>query len=161
MKLLATTAALLAALVAQTALTGLAPGPARLFDPFLLILVYCGLTGGEVHGMLAGAAGGWIQDANFGGQVVGMAGLTKLLVGFLVGLAGSRFLVTGPTQRVLTLFVATLLDGLFLERLAALFEVPLLSLSFVGLLGRASVNAVVGAGLFSLIDRLLARESGA
>jgi len=157
MKLLGTVAALLLALLAHTALTRVAPAPARLFDPFLVILVFCALAGGEVHGMLAGAAGGWIQDANFGGTVVGISGLSKLVVGFVVCVAGSRFLVTGPAQRLLTLFAATLIDGLFLERLADMFGVPILPLSFAGLLGRAAVNAVVGTGLFLLFDRALSR----
>lgn len=158
MRLLGTLAALLLAFLAHTALTQLAPATARLFDPFLLILVYCGLQGGEVHGMLAGTAGGWIQDVQFGGAVVGLSGLSKLVVGFAVGLAGSRFLVTGASQRLVTLFVATLLDGLLLERLAGVFDVPILPLSFAGLLGRAAVNAVVGTGLFRLVDRLLPGE---
>ena len=161
MRVVATLAALLLALLAQTALTRLAPAPARLFDPFLLILVFCGLAGGEVHGMLAGAAGGWIQDANFGGTVVGISGLSKLVVGFAVGVAGSRFLVTGPAQRLLALFAATLIDGLFLERLADVFGVPILPLSFAGLLGRAAVNAVVGTGLFFLLDRAFPAGAGA
>ena len=58
---------------------------ARVFDPFLLVVVYCGLTGGEVHGMLAGAAAGWVQDVHFGGRILGLSGLSKLLVGFGVG----------------------------------------------------------------------------
>lgn len=160
MRLLGTVAALLLALLAHTALTRVAPAPARLFDPFLVILVFCGLAGGEVHGMLAGAAGGWILDANFGGAVVGISGLSKLVVGFVVGVAGSRFLVTGPAQRLLTLFAATLMDGLFLERLADMFGVPVLPLSFAGLLGRAAVNAVVGTGLFLLVDRALSGRGG-
>lgn len=161
MRLLATLAALGLALLVQTALSQLTPAPARLFDPFLVILVFCGLAGGEVHGMLAGAAGGWIQDAHFGGTVVGLSGLSKLVVGFAVGVAGSRFLVTGPAQRLLTLFTATLIDGLFLERLADVFGVPILPLSFAGLLGRAAVNAVVGTGLFALLDRAFPSGGGA
>lgn len=161
MRLLATLAALGLALLVQTALSQLTPAPARLFDPFLVILVFCGLAGGEVHGMLAGAAGGWIQDAHFGGTVVGLSGLSKLVVGFAVGVAGSRFLVTGPAQRLLTLFTATLIDGLFLERLADVFGVPILPLSFAGLLGRAAVNAVVGTGLFALLDRVFPSGGGA
>jgi len=158
MKLLATAAALLLALAAQSALTQLAPGPARLFDPFLLVLVYVALAGGEVKGMLCGTAGGWIQDAHFGGTVVGLSGLSKLLVGFVVGVAGTRFVVSGPAQRLLTLFAATLLDGLLVEQLAGVFGVAILPLSFAGLAGRATVNAVVGTGLFLAADRVASRE---
>ena len=51
--------ALLAALVIQTTLSQIAPARVQTLDPFLLVVVYCALSGGEVHGMLAGAAAGW------------------------------------------------------------------------------------------------------
>jgi cell shape-determining protein MreD len=50
------------AALAQSGLSLLWPAQARMFDPFLLVMVYCGLTYGETHGTLAGAAAGWIQD---------------------------------------------------------------------------------------------------
>lgn len=137
----------------QSALTQLVPAQARLFDPFLIVIVYCGLVSGETHGMLAGAVGGWIQDAYFGGAVVGISGLSKLLVGFGVGVAGARLLVSGPAQRLLILFAAALTDALLFERLTAVFELPVLELSFVGMLGRATVNAIAGAGIYELVER--------
>lgn len=150
-----TAAAILLALLLQSALSQLAPAQARLLDPFLLVVVYCGLHGGETHGMLAGMTAGWVQDVHFGGSVVGLSGLTKLIVGFGVGLAGARFLVGSLPQRLLVLFVAALLDALIHERLALLFEVALNELSFGGLLGRAAVNAVLGGALIELVDRRL------
>ena len=151
-------AALLAALLLQSALTQVAPAQARLFDPFLVVVVYCGLTFGETHGMLAGALAGWIQDVHFGGTVVGLSGLSKTLVGFGVGVAGARLLVGGTAQRLLILFAATLLDALLFERLASLFELSLAELSFAGLLGRATVNAIVGAGAFEVVERRVRHE---
>ena len=80
------------------------------------MVVYCGLTGGETHGMLAGAAAGWVQDVHFGGPVVGLSGLTKVLVGF----GGRRWrprasCSAGPAPRVLVLFAAALADALLFE----------------------------------------------
>ena len=103
MKVFWTALAILAALLLQTALSQLLPAQARVFDPFLLVVVYCGLTGGETHGMLAGAAAGWVQDVHFGGRVLGLAGLTKVLVGFGVGLSGTRFHLDGARAAVLVL----------------------------------------------------------
>jgi rod shape-determining protein MreD len=150
-----TAAVILLALLLQSTLSQLAPAQARLLDPFLLVVVYCGLHGGETHGMLAGMAAGWVQDVHFGGTVVGLSGLTKLIVGFGVGIAGARFLVGSLPQRLLVLFVAALLDSLIHERLALLFDVALTELSFGGLLGRAAVNAVLGGAFIELIDRRL------
>ena len=159
MKALATLVAILLALLAQSTLSWLAPAYARTFDPFLLVLVYCGLAGGENHGMLAGAAGGWVQDVHFGGSVVGLSGLTKVLVGFGVGLAGSRFMLTGPAARLLVLFSAALADALLFEGLARLFDVAVRPLGALPLLARGAVNAVLGVALFALLDRRLRAEA--
>ena len=111
--------AILLALLVQSSLSRLLPTEAPLLDPFLLVVVYCALVGGETHGMLAGAAAGWVQDVHFGGTVLGFAPLSKIVVGFGVGLAASRFMLTGPGPRTLTLLVAALADALDL-RLARL-----------------------------------------
>jgi rod shape-determining protein MreD len=148
-----TALALVAALAAQTALSLIGPGWARILDPFLLVVVYCGLKGGETHGMLAGTAAGWMQDVHFGGRVLGLAGLTKVLVGFGVGLAGTRFQLTEPAARLLVVVVAVLIDALVLRQLAGAFDVTTGSLTAGGLAVRAGVNAAVGVPLFALVER--------
>ena len=158
MKLVWTGGALVVALVLQSTLGILVPGEARIVDPFLLVVVYCGLVGGETHGMLAGMAAGWVQDIHFGGPVAGLSGLTKLLVGFGVGVAGSRFLVVGTAPRLLVLFAASLADAILFERLALVFELPLSSLTILSLLGRATANALAGAVLFELAEMRFRRR---
>ena len=153
--------ALVTALAVQTALSRIAPGWARIFDPFLLVVVYCGLKGGETHGMLAGAAAGWMQDVHFGGRVLGLAGLTKVLVGFGVGLAGTRFQLTEPGARLLVVLVAVVLDALILRQLAGAFDVTTGSLTVGGLALRAGVNAAIGMPLFALVERRRWRGSRA
>src|SRR5207247_5876711 len=98
------------------------PRGSALFDPFLMVVVYCGLTYGETHGMLAGAVAGWVQDVLFGGQIAGLSGLTKLILGFVVGLAGARFLLVGAGPQVLVLFVTTVVDALLMQWLASVFS---------------------------------------
>lgn len=161
MKVLWTAVALGAALIVQSALGRVAPAQAPLFDPFLLVLVYCALTRGEAFGMLAGGAAGWIQDIQFGGTVLGLCGLTKVLLGFGVGLAGSRFLLTSTGARTLVLLATTVADSLLLEALAGVFDVRTSGLSAGGLLARASVNAVLGVSLYAVLDRRLPREERA
>ena len=158
MKVFWTAVALLVAFLFQSALTHIVPRQARMVDLFVLVLVYCGLVGGETHAMLAGAAGGWVQDVQFGGGVVGLSGLTKVLVGFGVGLSGTRFHLTEPGARVLVLFAATLLDALVFERLASAFDVRIEMLSLGGLLTRATLNAALGGVVFFYVDRYLARR---
>lgn len=158
MKVFWTVLALLVAFLFQSALTHVVPRQARMIDLFVLVLVYCGLMGGETHAMLAGAAGGWVQDVQFGGGVVGLSGLTKVLVGFGVGLSGTRFQLTEPGARVMVLFAATLLDALIFERLASAFEVRIQTLSLAALLTRAALNAALGGVLFFYVDRHIARR---
>lgn len=127
-------------------------------DPFLIVVLYCGLTWGETHGMLAGAVAGWVQDVLFGGQVAGLSGLTKLLIGFVVGLAGTRFLLVGPAPQILVLFAGTIVDGLVLQSLASVFSVRTDELSAAGLATRAAVNAILGVLVFTVLDRRIQRE---
>ena len=150
-----TAAAIVGALLLQTILSLVIPGYARVFDPFLLVLVYCGLTGGATRAMLAGAAAGWVQDVHFGGPVLGLSGLTKVLVGFGVGAGSTRFHLAEPAPRVLVLVLATMMDALIFNRLAAVFDVSAYALSPVGLLVRALTNAVIGIVAFETLDRRL------
>ena len=153
MRVFWTALALVAALAVQSALSLVIPGWARILDPFLLVIVYCALKGGETHGMLAGAAAGWMQDVHFGGRVLGLAGLSKVLVGFGVGLAGTRFQLTEPGARLLVLVLAVVLDALIMRQLASAFDVTTGVLTLPALAIRAGVNAAVGMPLFALAER--------
>jgi rod shape-determining protein MreD len=158
MKVFWTLLAIGAASLAQSALSLIWPAEARVFDPFLLVMVYCGLTYGETQGMLAGAAAGWIQDIYFGGRVAGLSALTKIIVGFVVGLAATRFLLVGPAAQILVVFTATIADAVITHSLASVFSIPTDELSVWGLTLRAGVNAVAGVLLFTFVDRRLRGE---
>lgn len=156
-RLVWTAVAIVGALLVQTALVYLVDEPGRYLDPFLLVVVYCALSGGETHGMLAGMGAGWVQDVHFGGEVVGLSALSKLLVGFAVGVAGSRFLIGSTSARALVLLLATTADALLVMWLASVFGIEVAPMNPVTLASRASLTAVVGALLFALIDRRLQR----
>jgi rod shape-determining protein MreD len=148
-----TVLALLGSLLFQSALGAVLPGAARLFDPFLLVLVYCGLSFGETHAMLAGAAGGWVQDVHFGGEVLGLSGLTKVLIGFAVGVAATRFQLTEAGPRALVLVAAAVLDTLLLWGLAGAFDIAVAAPGASVVAARAGINAVLGVLIFGLIER--------
>jgi len=114
MRALALVAALAAAVVLQTTLAGfLVPG-AMAVDLVLVVVVYVALTSGPVAGLLAGTVGGLVQDALSSG-ILGMGGLTKTLVGFLVGHFGTQFIVTATVPRVLVFAAASAAHaGLFM-----------------------------------------------
>lgn len=158
MKVFWTALALLAALLLQSALSQVLPPAARLFDPFLLVLVYCGLSFGESHAMMTGAAAGWVQDVHFGGPVLGLSGLTRVVLGFLVGLAATRFQLTEAGPRGLVLLGAALFDTLFMWGLASTFDVGVAAPTVSGLALRAFVNAALGMALFGVLERRLLRK---
>ena len=147
--------AIAGAVLVETALAYLVASPGRYLDPFLLVAVYCALAGGETHGMLAGAAAGWVQDVLFGGRVLGLSPLSKLVVGFGVGLGAGRFLIASAAARALVVLLATVADALLVQWLASVFSIPTTGLSPLGLVSRATLNALVGGLLFALLDRRL------
>jgi rod shape-determining protein MreD len=147
--------AIVGALLVETALSYLVTGPGQYLDPFLLVVVYCALSGGEIHGMLAGMAAGWVQDIHFGGEVLGLSALSKLVVGFAVGAAGAHLLITTTSARALVLLLATVADAVLVMWLASVFAVGASPMDPVTLASRATLTAVVGGVLFALIDRRL------
>ena len=153
-----TALAITGAVLVETTLGYIVSSPGRYLDPFLLVVVYCALVGGETHGMLAGVAAGWVQDALFGGRVLGLSALSKLLVGFSVGAGAGRFLISGAAARTLVVLLATVADAVLVQWLASVFSVKVDLLSPLGLLSRATLNALVGGLLFALVDRRLRRS---
>jgi rod shape-determining protein MreD len=148
--------ALAGAVLVETALAHLVALPGRYLDPFLLVVVYCALHFGETHGMLAGAAAGWVQDVVFGGRVLGLSGLSKLVIGFGVGLAAGRFLIATTAARALVVLLAAAADALLVQWLASVFSVETRGLPPLALVARATLSALVGAVLFALVDRRVA-----
>jgi rod shape-determining protein MreD len=154
-----TALALLIALLLETAAGAFLSPAARVLDPFLLVVVYCALVGGEVHGMLAAVAAGWTQDVLFGGPVAGVSALTKIIVAFVVGRAAGRFLIAGPGGRALVLLLASLGDDLLHQWFASVFDLNTPELGPLVILSRAVTCAIVGAGLYELLERRLPRET--
>ena len=153
-----TALALVGAVLVETGLAHLVASPGRYLDPFLLVAVYCALNFGETHGMLAGAAAGWVQDVIFGGRVLGLSALAKLVVGFSVGLAAGRFLIATTAARALIVLLAVVADALLLQWLASVFSVEVRGLPPLALVARATLSALVGGVLYALVDQRVARS---
>jgi rod shape-determining protein MreD len=158
MKVVWTMLAVLAAVLLQSGLGVVAPGYGRVIDPFLLAVVYCGLVGGEAHGMLAGLLAGWTQDVEFGGSILGFSALAKMLIGFAVGAAGSKLLITGVGARTLVILVASFADAALVQWLAAVFAVEVTPIGALMTVWRATVSAAIGVLVFELIDRRFRRD---
>ena len=120
MKAPASSCALVVALALQTTLSGLTMAGRR-GEPRAGGGGYAALAFGPVPGLVAGTAGGLIQDALAGG-IVGVGGLSKTLVGFLVGLLGAQFIVAQPLPRFVMFVGATVIHELCYQALYALVE---------------------------------------
>lgn len=100
-------AALALAVIAQSALGRVIVWQGTVaVDLVLVVVVYLALRGGPVVGLLAGTAGGLVQDALSSG-ILGMGGLAKTVVGFLAGRFGTQFIVNATVPRLLTFAAAT------------------------------------------------------
>jgi len=134
--------ALAAALALQTTLVPLLPGAVAV-DLVLVVVISVGMSSGSVPGLWTGTVGGLLQDALSGG-VVGVGGLTKTLVGYVVGQLGGLLDVERSWQQFVVLFLGSLLHaGCFVAIYSLLSEEAMLS-SYGEALTQAGANAVVG-----------------
>lgn len=153
MKALAVLAAIAASIALQTAAARVLVRGTAAVDLVLVAVVYVALTTGPVTGMLAGSAAGLIQDALSSG-VIGIGGLAKSVVGFLVGAFGQQFIVTAPLPRVVMFAAATFAHaavfmGLYVGLGLRSFPDP-----WAGVFSQALGNALVGLVAFAVVEAL-------
>jgi len=140
------------ALALQTTLARFVVGGTAAVDLVLVAVVYVALTTGPVSGMLSGTVAGLIQDALSSGGVIGIGGLAKAIVGFLVGVIGQQFIVTAALPRLVMLVAATAVHaGIFMGLYVALglrtFPSP-----WQAMVGQVLGNALVGMIAFAIIE---------
>ena len=134
------------ALALQTTLAPLVAGPGAPLDLVLLVVVSVAISSGPVAGLWTGTVGGLLQDTLSGG-VIGVGGLAKTLVGYLVGLFGSQFNVERPWHQLLVFFFASLVHaGCFVGVYGLLFDEGTMT-SYGAVLTEATANAVVGVAV--------------
>ena len=152
MRLAGVVLATMLALALQTALARYFRGAGGV-DPVLIVVIYAALAFGPVTGLLTGTFAGLLQDAMSSG-IIGIGGLAKTVVGFVVGVVGTQFIVTHPLPRLVVFFLASALHALLfigIYELLGLREFPEpLSLLAVRLLG----NAVIGLIVFEVVELL-------
>ena len=151
MKVLAVCAALIGALILQTTVAGLSLQGGTLVN-FVLIAVIClALAFGALTGLLAGVAGGLVQDAVAAG-VVGIGGISKTLVGFFVGVFGAQFIVSQPLPRFVMFVGGTVLHELCFQSLYALVELRSVQFAWRTMLTQAAINGVIGILALQIVE---------
>jgi rod shape-determining protein MreD len=141
------------ALALQTTLARFVVGGTTAIDLVLVTVVYIALTSGPVSGMLAGSLAGLIQDQLSTG-VLGIGGLAKSIVGFVVGAIGQQFIITAALPRFVTFIGATaayqvLFMGLYVVLGLRSFPSP-----WKAIATQALGNALVGMVAFTIIEAL-------
>ena len=153
MRIIGAGAAILVALVLQTTLAGLVIRGTAAVDLVLIVVVYIALKAGPVPGMVAGTVAGLIQDA-LSNPILGIGGLAKTIVGFLAGVLGTQFILTGPLPRLVMLVMATVLHAAIFMGLYVLLDLRQFPNPVPSVIGQALGNGFVGVVTFQLIEWL-------
>jgi rod shape-determining protein MreD len=120
-------------------------------DLVLVAVVYIALKFGPTTGLLAGACAGLAQDA-LGSGIIGIGGLAKTVVGYIVGQAGTQFIVTGPLPRFVTFVASTIIHAVIFMGLNELLGLARFGFPWGGVLGQGVANAVVGIVTLQAIE---------
>jgi rod shape-determining protein MreD len=145
-------AALGLALLGQTTLAGVSMAGGTRVNLVLVAVVYVALAFGAVTGLLAGTAGGLAQDALAGG-IVGVGGLSKTVVGFMVGVLGAQFIVSQPLPRFVMFVGATFAHEMIFQALYSLVESRAFTMHYSATLIQAVVNGGVGIAACLLVEQ--------
>lgn len=152
MKTVVLVVALAAALVAQSVLAGLFAGASAAVNLVLVAVVYLALAYGETTGLLAGTIGGLAQDT-LGGGIVGLGGLTKTLIGFVVGVLSAQFNLSTTVPRLVMFVAATFVHEAVFRGLQAIAAGRPFVLKFSPVLMQALVNGLIGVAAFLLVEQ--------
>ncbi len=147
----------LAIIVALALQTTVAPflfsGQYGSVDLVLVVVVYAALQFGPAVGLLTGALAGMAQDTLSGG-IIGVGGLSKTIVGFLVGVIGSQFIVAHALPRFVVLLASAAIHAVCFLGLYAVIEKQKLVISWRVTGTQILTTAVIGIILIQLIHAI-------
>jgi rod shape-determining protein MreD len=135
-----------ASVLLQVALARYTVGGRLVFDFVLVGVVCAALQWGPVAGILAGTLGGLLQDL-LAGEIVGVGGLSKTIVGWAAGLIGTQFVLARPQARMVVVAAATVVHRLMMLALYGLIEQHWPAVSWTAMLAEAAINS--GAALLA------------
>jgi rod shape-determining protein MreD len=122
-------------------------------DLVLVVVVYTALTSGRIAGLLTGSFAGLVQDVLSGG-VIGMAGLSKTIVGYLAGIVGTQFIVAHSASRFVVFLLATVLNAVVFMGLYELLGLRQFGSPVGAVFAQGVGNAVVGVLAFKIVEVL-------
>lgn len=144
--------AILSAFIGQLFLSAAWPASVLFFDLPLLVVLYYGLDRGPVAALVLGAGVGIVQDS-LTGSLLGAGSVSRGLVGYAIGTAGLRFVLTRPLSQLLVISGGTLavrlLELLTLVVMGRQIVLPPLPDLLAGVAG----NTIIGWTAFMLLRR--------
>jgi rod shape-determining protein MreD len=144
--------AIVGGLALQATLSGLMIGGTIAVNLVLVAVVYLALAFGPVTGILAGTVAGLAQDALAGG-IVGIGGISKTLIGFVVGVLSAQFNLSTTVPRLVMFVAATFVHELMFEGLHAVVGGRHFGLQYSATLAQALVNGLVGISIFLIVEQ--------
>ncbi len=154
MKVLTLAVAVGLALLFQTTVIGFIFGQTTDIDLVLIVVVYVALKMGLVPGLLVGSFAGLSQDLLIG-SVLGVNGLAKSLIGFIVAGIEQRIMMGRALFRASMFMTATAVNVLVIVVLGMLFEISVFPLSFRIVLSQIITNTIVGVVVVMIGERLV------
>jgi rod shape-determining protein MreD len=151
-KTAAVVVSIVVALALQATLSGMLIGNSIAVNLVLVAVVYLALAYGAVTGLLAGTIGGLAQDALAGG-IVGIGGMSKTIVGFVVGVLGAQFNLSSTVPRLVMFVAATFVHDVVFEAMHAMVGGRPFGLQLSAVLAQALVNGLIGVAAFLLVER--------
>ena len=129
------------------------PDLRRYFDLPLILVLYLAMHSTAAKGAFWGTSFGLLSDLLVG-TLLGLNGLSKTLIGYLVGLLRVRAAAEGVLGRMLLLAAAAALDTVLMVAILDLLGQPLRdsSVSFIAI--RSCVAAAAGVFIFRGYDRI-------
>jgi rod shape-determining protein MreD len=129
-----------------------------ILDLPLLVTIYFGITGrNPIAATLIGTAIGVAQDA-LTHRPIGVNGIAKAIIGYCAASLGVRLDIDNHLARVVLCFVFTVLHSAIFLLITSRVLALEVDWSWLHELIRGVVNAVVGVGLFALLDLAKQRD---
>jgi rod shape-determining protein MreD len=122
-------------------------------DLILIVVIFSALNRGPIFGLWTGTFGGFVQDLLSGG-IIGISGLTKSVIGVLLGFTGSHFLLITMWHRAAVVFVASLIHSFLFLLIYEIVGSPFPNTDSSWILLIAMFNVIVGL-VFEILLRFI------
>jgi rod shape-determining protein MreD len=143
---------LLGALAGGLMLSSVWPISLMFFDLPLLVVLYYALDRGPTTGLSLGGVIGLVQDS-LSGSLFGAGAVARSLVGYAIGSAGARLVLTGPLPQFLLVAAGTIVARLLELLTLVLMGRRLVPPPLLGLLAVAVGNGLIGGVLLAFRTR--------